>query len=554
MFQLGGIVQPNDELCHLDDRGYYTESIYQDYPSLSQISRQLAAHKVNVVFAIPQARVPVYEQLSAHIEGSHIGILSDDSSNIVHIIRDQYNATCSHTTMVCVENPVGGGDEAPCPQPGYQGFILLQMSGVNFTVQVELQSCPQNPRLWHQTIELSPLGLRDSVSLEVDLFCQCQCEHSQISQQFGRGKNIEGLLILTVSSTLTEPGAGGPESEMFRQWHVQLWSVHLQCQPPRPSLRVSGRGLYQEGTTGSLQELFINSIVVDVKCDSVCVSAEIQIQMLSALAEETVSVASVNVASCERDHEGQVCGGPSRGSCCDGRCHCKPGYTGPACECALDTSLCKAPGDDRLCSGNGNCICGKCRCHRDGVHGSFGGQFCEDCRTCEGRCEDLRPCVQHHAFKTGPYSVEEFSANCSHLAIQAHPIIGECCVALRCRETRLSCVVESEESPYEKLCIFKDDDDCSYVFTYSYNNKYQLEVKLAFNGQLFRRPYVLMVVVWFPECPEPANVILIVVLVASGVVLLGLLLLLLWRLLVWFQDRRDYQRFLHDLSNTQWGE
>lgn len=32
--KLGGIVKPNDGLCHLDRTGVYTESISQDYPSI----------------------------------------------------------------------------------------------------------------------------------------------------------------------------------------------------------------------------------------------------------------------------------------------------------------------------------------------------------------------------------------------------------------------------------------------------------------------------------------------------------------------------------------
>lgn len=36
--QLGGIVKPNDGECHLNERGEYTHSVLQDYPSVSQVS------------------------------------------------------------------------------------------------------------------------------------------------------------------------------------------------------------------------------------------------------------------------------------------------------------------------------------------------------------------------------------------------------------------------------------------------------------------------------------------------------------------------------------
>ena len=34
--KLGGIVKPNDGMCHLDSTGLYTHSSLQDYPSISQ--------------------------------------------------------------------------------------------------------------------------------------------------------------------------------------------------------------------------------------------------------------------------------------------------------------------------------------------------------------------------------------------------------------------------------------------------------------------------------------------------------------------------------------
>jgi len=38
IFQLGGIIKPNDGNCHLDDGGSYTHSSLQDYPSISQVN------------------------------------------------------------------------------------------------------------------------------------------------------------------------------------------------------------------------------------------------------------------------------------------------------------------------------------------------------------------------------------------------------------------------------------------------------------------------------------------------------------------------------------
>ena len=38
--KLGGIVKPNDGICHLDAKGTYTHSVLQDYPSVSHINHK----------------------------------------------------------------------------------------------------------------------------------------------------------------------------------------------------------------------------------------------------------------------------------------------------------------------------------------------------------------------------------------------------------------------------------------------------------------------------------------------------------------------------------
>ncbi|CAG2179959.1 unnamed protein product, partial [Oppiella nova] len=93
--KLGGIVQPNDGQCHLNDEGVYTESKEQDYPSLEQINRVVTESKTNIIFAVPEDSINVYKQLSEHIPGSTTGLLKDDSSNIVDIIRDNFKKIAS---------------------------------------------------------------------------------------------------------------------------------------------------------------------------------------------------------------------------------------------------------------------------------------------------------------------------------------------------------------------------------------------------------------------------------------------------------------------------
>ena len=89
--KLGGIVKPNDGMCHLDSTGLYTHSSLQDYPSISQINQKVKQNAINIIWAVTQGEMSIYSRLCSHIEGSSAGELSNDSSNIVELIKNQYN-------------------------------------------------------------------------------------------------------------------------------------------------------------------------------------------------------------------------------------------------------------------------------------------------------------------------------------------------------------------------------------------------------------------------------------------------------------------------------
>lgn len=50
-------------------------------------------YAINVIFAVTAEQHNVYEELSKHIEGSSSGVLSEDSDNVVDLVRDQYNVS-----------------------------------------------------------------------------------------------------------------------------------------------------------------------------------------------------------------------------------------------------------------------------------------------------------------------------------------------------------------------------------------------------------------------------------------------------------------------------
>lgn len=77
----------------MNSEGLYTHSVIQDYPSISQINHKVKQNSINVIFAVTSSQHSVYEKLSQHIEGSSSAILSNDSSNVVDLVREEYSVS-----------------------------------------------------------------------------------------------------------------------------------------------------------------------------------------------------------------------------------------------------------------------------------------------------------------------------------------------------------------------------------------------------------------------------------------------------------------------------
>lgn len=95
--KLGGVITPNDGKCHLDDSGEYSYSSVQDYPSISHINQMVKQHSVNIIFAVTASQQSVYQKLSEHVEGSSCATLSNDSSNVVQLVQEEYNVSIQVT-------------------------------------------------------------------------------------------------------------------------------------------------------------------------------------------------------------------------------------------------------------------------------------------------------------------------------------------------------------------------------------------------------------------------------------------------------------------------
>ncbi|XP_013782118.1 integrin beta-PS-like [Limulus polyphemus] len=490
--KLAGIIKPNDEKCHLDDKGYYTETTTLDYPSFSQINRKIKEHKVNIIFAVTESQYEIYNKLSKKFEGSGVGKLDKDSANVVDLVRDQYNKITE--TMELKDNApenVKITYYSSCLGPEGQLRKTSECKGIKlgdmitFHADIEVVSCPKNHNDWNRTIQIYPVGLNEALIIDLEIICECECQKPG-KKELNSPKCTNGNGTYECGICNCYNGRTGRECECDSQ-NIDETLHEKQCYLDNSTEPCSGKGKCQCGTC---------------ICDT----------RLNPAEKIRGKYCECDNFSCDRV-EGNICSGPDHGTCECGKCICLPGWKGSACECRDTEKTCYPPDSSGLCSGRGSCVCGKCECWTIDKK-KYSGDYCEECINCPVSCDSLVKCVQCKMFQSGPLSQEE-------------------CV--RCNFT-LEKVDEAEViNKNQKICVFTDDDECKFKFVYEAN---QDAVKVwAQTGK---------------DCPEPVNVAAIVGGVIGGIVLIGLLLLLIWKILTSIHDRREYAKFEKERAMAKW--
>ncbi|XP_017489485.1 PREDICTED: integrin beta-PS-like isoform X2 [Rhagoletis zephyria] len=497
--KLGGVITPNDGECHLSSDGLYTHSVIQDYPSISQINHKVKQNSINVIFAVTANQHSVYEKLSQHIEGSSSAVLSEDSSNVVDLVRSEYskisssiemkdNAT-SHVKVTYHSACLNSGSEIPTAK--CDGLKVGDV--VNFTAQILVTSCPTDPREWNQVIQIYPVGINESLIIDLQMLCSCPCERpGAIGYEAHSSKcNNHGTLMCGICEC--------DDMHFGHNCECSTSDVHtgkdndLGCRPD-------------------------NTTQVDCTNRGTCLCGVCECEKRQN-PEEIISgkFCECDNFSCER-HKNLLCSGPDHGTCECNHCVCKPGWTGSACDCRASNDTCIPPNGGEICSGHGECECGVCKC-KSTDEGRYSGKYCEKCPTCAGRCHELKDCVQCQMYKTGPLKDEnDCAVNCTDTFVP----IGE-----------EKIVIDEEKD--EQLCIFYDEDDCKFTFKYS-----EVNDKIEVHAQQER------------ECPPKVFMLGIVLGVIAAIVLVGLAILLLWKLLTTIHDRREFARFEKERMNAKW--
>uniref|UniRef100_A0A4W6F2Y8 Integrin beta n=1 Tax=Lates calcarifer TaxID=8187 RepID=A0A4W6F2Y8_LATCA len=363
--RLGGLVQPHDGMCHLNDKNEYSASTKMDYPSLALLGEKLAENNIFLIFAVTKRLYVIYKNFTALIPGTTVEILDQDSKNVIQLIITAYNNIRSKVELTVWDHPedISLSFTATCqdgkPLPGLRKCADLKIGDtVSFNVSVEARSCP--PRGTDQSFTIKPVGFKDRLEVAVDYQCDCGC--SRIAQT--NSSICSSIGTYNCGTCQCEPGYLGARCECQEG---EASSMHLSaCREAEGKQICSGRG--------------------ECSCNQ-CLCYESEFGKIYG------SFCECDDFSCAR-HKGILCSG--HGECHCGECKCHAGYIGDNCNCSTETSSCISD-DGQMCSGRGNCVCGRCQCTEPGAF----GDTCEKCPTCPDACGTKRECIECRLFNSG---------------------------------------------------------------------------------------------------------------------------------------------------------
>lgn len=227
-------------------------SSQQDYPSISQINTYVKKNAINVIFAVTAEKVGIYKQLQSHIEGSSCAQLSNDSSNIVELIKEQYKAISSTVEMKHNASSAVNlrfftrclAKNGTMQETNKCGKIKVG-SVIEFHVQLEIRKCPREPSEWKQTIQIYPVGINESLIIDLEMLCSCPCERPEhpTFKEYAKECNGRGNYMCGVCDCSADLNGYGPYCGCVRNGTGPAPNDTIaNCLNPRNGLECSGRG------------------------------------------------------------------------------------------------------------------------------------------------------------------------------------------------------------------------------------------------------------------------------------------------------------------------
>ncbi|XP_043958074.1 integrin beta-4 isoform X1 [Gambusia affinis] len=416
---LAGILPRNDELCHLDENGVYVQATKQDYPSIPTLVRLLGKHNIIPIFAVTSYSFEYYSKLKEYFPIAEIGVLQEDSSNILDIMRVAFVSIQSKMSIRAENRPKAFGAQflntsnkvvnygAFNFQPGEIGKFKVKLTAQQ---KVDEQPvCKADPEDKEGTIRVKPTTFSAAVNVKASVLCEtCDCEKTPIP----KAKRCNGNGKLVCGKCICDDGWAGA----FCNCSKTSGLSKNQCIGPGMTESCSGRGDCQACGT------------------CVCYNPD----------QYEGPYCQYDKTQCQRV-AGILCN--DRGSCVMGHCACSEGWEGPACECSKSNETC-LDNKGNICGGRGKCVCGSCQCPDSGMSLTA---------TCEpnfdfllGACEKTRRCVQCQAWKTGEMKNKEDCDKCAFKVKMVDEL--------------------KERGKVFDYCSFVDEDDCTYEYTVETSN------------------------------------------------------------------------------------
>ncbi|XP_069577117.1 integrin beta-5 [Brachyistius frenatus] len=410
--RLGGLVQPHDGRCHLNDNSEYSASTKMDYPSLALLGEKLAENNIFLIFAVTKRLYVIYKNFTALIPGTTVEILDQDSKNVIQLIIAAYNNIRSKVELTVWDHPedISLSFTATCqdgrPLPGLRKCADLKIGDtVSFNVSVEARSCPS--RGADRSFTIRPVGFKDRLEVAVDYQCDCGCSRTAQTNS----SICSSIGTYNCGTCRCEPGYLGARCECQ---DGEASSMYLSaCREADGKQICSGRG--------------------ECSCNQ-CLCYESEFGKIYG------SFCECDDFSCAR-HKGVLCSG--HGECHCGECKCHAGYVGDNCNCSTETASCVSDAG-QMCSGRGHCVCGHCQCTEPGAF----GDTCEKCPTCPDACGTKRECIECRLFNSGRLADNQ---TCQRL----------------CKDEIITVEILNTEDSAAVLCLYKTDSDCVMKFTYS---------------------------------------------------------------------------------------
>ncbi|XP_072228830.1 integrin beta-4 isoform X2 [Leuresthes tenuis] len=417
---LSGVLPRNDELCHLDANGNYTEATNQDYPSIPTLVRLLGKHNIIPIFAVTSYSYSYYKKLQEYFPIAEVGELTQDSSNILPVIQTAFKSIRSKMSIQAEELPKAFETQFlnSSGQVAEYGLLNIKPGDIGtFKMQLKAQrmieeehACEMNPADREGIVRVKPTTFNTPVRVKASILCPtCDCEKTRIP----KADRCHGNGDLMCGKCQCNNGWLGN----FCNCSASASALDTnQCIGPGMKEPCSGRGDCQACGT------------------CVCYKPE----------QFGGPYCQYDNTQCKR-HSGFLCN--DRGSCIMGQCACTEGWEGDACQCLKSNQTC-LDSKGVVCGGRGKCVCGRCECHKSEI---------ELTSTCEpnfqyqfGVCEATRSCAQCQAWKTGEKKKKEECDMCPFRVVMVEEL-------------------KEKEQVLDKCSFLDEEDECTYHYTVEVN-------------------------------------------------------------------------------------